>query len=333
MPRTFLLLTAVMIAFAAATTRAAEPLRWKFEAGENIGFRMTQQSKMKLNAPQGGSFETTTSQTADIVWNIEQVNADGSAKIRQNITRMQMSMAGPSQNWRIDTASDEPPQGLAATLAPVFDALVDSDYVVTMSARGEITDVEAPEKLIEALKNMPGVPADGASDEMIRQMAKQSALTLPEGPLEEGDTWNTSVTTNAPFLGDQKVETTYKYIGAREVEGNTMEVFEPSITMTAEEEGAQPAVQASLEVTDSSGEVLFNRDEGRLASSTMKQNMAIEVSTGGRTITGDIEQSVKLERKDAAELEAAASADDEASDQQAAEAEDAAEPQGVEGAE
>ncbi len=211
----------------ATLCQAAEPLQWKFQPGETTHYRLQQDSTSSI-AMEQGDVKTTMSQNIDLAWLVESVDEAGVAKVRQDIQRVRMKMTAPTgQEYAFDSNSEDRPQGFVAMMAPLFETMIAEDFVTTLSPRGEILDLDAPDKLLESLKHMPGGAA-GAGAEALRQLFRSGSFLLPEGPLEQGQTWTTRFEMPMPMIGKQVVETTYKYLGDREVGGRAMAVFVPS---------------------------------------------------------------------------------------------------------
>lgn len=278
---------------------AAEPLRWKFEGGQELPYRLVQEMEMTLKAGPAGGTATETSQTMEMVWIVESVDDDGSARMKHDIRRVRMSMTAPQgQGYEFDTASEEPPEGLATLMAPVFEAMVEEDYKVTMSPRGEITDFEAPPALIEAVKNMPGGDRSGTTDQTIQLMALQTATLLPPKELAKGESWSTSgqasSQTTLPMFGAMMIETTYRYDGPREIDGRALEVFSPTLKLTTTTLEEESTLSASLKSNASSGEILFDRSAGRLETSTIEQVMDLQMKSGQSTIAGEVKQTATV---------------------------------------
>jgi hypothetical protein len=207
---------------------------------------------------------------------------------------MKMGMPG-NQNLEYDSASEVEPAGLAALVAPMFQAMIANAIDVTMSPRGEIINVEVPEAMVDAIKNSPGAAAMGdmASKEGFQRMLEQGALTLPENVPTEGEEWTTKVEMNNPMAGKQTVETTYRYVGTRDVGGDTMAVVEPKVKMTIEGAG-QGGMTMNVKDQEATGEILFNSTEGRLDSSTMNQDMTFEIAMGDQTMEQQIKQTILI---------------------------------------
>jgi hypothetical protein len=278
--------------FAATNATAQEPLRWKLETGQKLNYNMVQDMKIGVAGGPAGDQNMTVHQVMNMIWNVVDAKEDG-ALIRQKFERVQTKMMMPPLGTiEYDSASDQAPVGLAAMLAPVYKALTEAEFELTMTPRGEIKDVKIPEKFLEALKNSPNAAALGdlATPEGFKKMMSQSALVLPENAPQAGEVSTTKSELNAPFGGKQIVETTYRYDGTKDIDGVEVAVFQPTMKMAYQGDN-----QPKIKDQESSGEILFNVDAGRMHSSKLDQKMTLEQAAGMQmTIDQSITVDVKL---------------------------------------
>ena len=293
-------LSFLCITLVAGFSRAEEPLRWKFKSGETLHYEMMQNMESSAEAGPAGNIKTGMLQTLHMTWHIDEVTPEGDAKMRQKIDRVQMKMTMPGgQVSEYDSAKDEAPQGVMAMIAPLFQAMTEGEFKLTMTSQGKITDVEPPTDMVEAMKKIPGAAAMGniASADGLKQMITQGSMELPAGDLTKGESWNTTMDMDSP-AGKQIITTTYEYVGPRVEDGNQLEVFKPSIEIeTAPGENA--LVQMSMKDQSSEGEILFNREAGRLQSTHLQQKLNMEMKVQGQTINNIIEQTVDMKFKPA----------------------------------
>jgi hypothetical protein len=216
---------------------------------------------------------------------------------------MKMTLPPPLGGFEYDTKSDAAPAGPAAMLAPMYKKMTEGEFELTMTSRGEIKDVKIPDEVLKTLQNSPGAAALGemATPEGFKKMIAQGALVLPENAPKQGEDWSTKVEVNNPMAGKQVIETTYKYVGNKDVEGVNYAVFEPTLTMTFE---GTPQLQMKVSEQESGGEILFNVDEGRLHSSKLDQKVTIDVSVGGQTMQQKIDQTIDVKVSPAGEAKA-----------------------------
>ncbi|MGL4513765.1 MAG: DUF6263 family protein [Lacipirellulaceae bacterium] len=270
---------------------AAEPIAWEWAPGDSSRYVMTQSMTMSMNAGPAGAVESKTTQAMIMGWTADEVDAESAATLRQKTERIVMKTNGPmGQGFQYDSASDDAPVGMAAMVAPMFDALVSADFTLVMLPTGEITKVELSPELGEAFDKLPG---GAMSAKMIEQMTKQGSLRFPERTVEVGEEWTNEAVIDTPQIGAMKVETTYKYLGPKEDGGRTLDAFSASVKITPPE-AKNAAVATTIESKDSSGEILFDRDKGRVVRSTIRQLMEISVSVNGQKIVNTIDQTVEM---------------------------------------
>jgi hypothetical protein len=306
-----LLIAFVALASIAATSVQAEgPLRWKFKVGEKLDYNMVQEMQMAASGaalPQ--EMKTSMRQEMNMTWDVQGVDdKTGEAVIRQKFDRVKMKMATPVGSFEYDSKSEEAPTGLGAMIAPMYKAMTEGEFEITMTSRGEVKDVKIPEQVITALKNSPNAAAMGdiASAEGFKKMISQGALILPEKAPQKGETWSTKVEMKNPAVGKQTVETTYRYVESKDIKGTMFAVIKPQLKMEFEDQPAapkpgqpqQPAAQQNMQMKikdqSSDGEVLFNIAAGRLQSTSLKQNVTIEATVNGQPIQQKIDQKIDV---------------------------------------
>jgi hypothetical protein len=293
--RLLAVLIAALLCMLPALSTAQEPLRWKFEQGQKLDYDMIQDMTIGSTGGPLGAQTMTMRQEMDMTWAVEGVNEDGDAVIRQKFDRMKIKMTLPPPLGTIeyDSKSGQAPQGPAAMLAPMYKAMTEAEFELTMTPRGEIKDVKIPDQVLAALRNSPGAAAMGdmATPEGFKKMISQGALVLPEEAAEPGKEWTTKVEVNNPMAGKQVIETTYRFQGVEEQDGTTFAKIEPELKMQFE---GTPQVQMNVSEQDSSGEILFNVDEGRLQSSNLKQNVTIDITVAGQMMQQKIDQTIEV---------------------------------------
>ncbi len=299
------LCSCLLIAIVCCSASAEDaPLVWKFQPGDEHHFQMTQDMDMEMEVGDR-TIETSMHQNMDMTWKIEQVDDQGQATMLQSIDRVRMEMQMPGQQeMDYDTDSDEAPSGFASMVAPMFEALIAEPFKVSMTPRGEIKEMEIPESLAEALKATPGAAAMGEmfSDEGFKNMLQQSSLILPEPEdLKPGYEWTTKTEMKNAAFGKLDIEATYRYLGPREVKGKTYEVF--GIAMKMDFAGGPVNVQMDIDSQESSGEIFFNHEAGRLEVSKLKQVMVMNITASGQEMTQKITQTIVLEFVDEEQVE------------------------------
>ena len=294
MPRSLLF---VPLALVAAQVWAADPLVWKWSEGEAVRYHMTQSMGMQMDAGPAGKIESSTDQAMLLRWTVDSVQEDGDAVIRQATKRVVMKTTGPQgRGFQYDTDDEEPPLGLAAMVAPMLNAMVSAPFTVSMASNGEVTDVQLTEELATAFKRLPG---GALSADMVSQLAHQCSAPLPEEELEVGMSWSHTLEVKAPQVGKMQVVNTYTYQGPREVDGKTLEAF--SVTSEISPLPSKSNIlEISISTRESSGELLFDREAGKIDRSSLTQLMDVGVTisgpAGAKTVTNQVSQTIELRR-------------------------------------
>jgi hypothetical protein len=305
----FLLAVVALGGVLAGSALAEEPLRWKFKVGEKLDYNMVQEMQMSASGaalPQ--EMKTSMRQEMNMTWDVQGVDdKSGEAVIRQKFDRVKMKMSTPVGGFEYDSKSEEAPTGLGAMIAPMYKAMTEGEFEITMTSRGEVKDVKIPEQVLTALKNSPNAAAMGdiASADGFKKMISQGALVLPKDAPKKDDTWSTKVEMKNPAVGKQTVETTYRYEGTKDIKGTKFAVIKPQLKMEFENQAAakagepqQPAAQQNMQMKikeqSSDGEVLFNIAAGRLQSTSLKQNVTIEATVNGQPIQQKIDQKIDV---------------------------------------
>ena len=106
----------------------------------------------------GQTVETSIKQTVGMTWEVDSVAEDGSARVAQTIDRIEVALKSQFADIRYDSDAEEAPEGPAATIAPLIDAMVGARIVLVMTPMGEVVDVEIPPEMVEAIRTTPARP-------------------------------------------------------------------------------------------------------------------------------------------------------------------------------
>jgi hypothetical protein len=279
----FVALTLLPDPAAAQTT-----LRYKFKEGETLKYAMDQKMKMTMNI-MGKAIEMNMDQTADMTWKIESVDSEGNAKLAIKFGRTKMSMDTPMGKVQVDSDdTNEPDDPLGKILHGVIKGMSGMAVTGKISTRGEITDIEMPEKVLKQLKNIPGADqlGDMFSPDGLKRMMGQSGLVLPKEAVAKGDNWKNKVDMKLPF-GKIVVQFDYTYDGPKE--GLEKVALKPKMTL-------EPAPNSPFAITlknqEGTGQALFDNATGRLRELTVNQTMEMELEVMGQTLTQRMVQNV-----------------------------------------
>jgi hypothetical protein len=275
MKRTAILLAVSQFLFAFVVPAQAASLAWQFTPGDVQTYRLTQSSR--LSGPTADEHKQLASveQVLDLTWKVLEVSDAGTAKISLQVTAFSLLAKGPDgQEVRFDSESTEEPQGYAAMLAPIGRRLAESPIVLTMNSQGEVTDIQLPAELAEAIKSVPGgkkFAQDGglASVEALARLG--APAELPEGEFAAGQTWSTEREVAMPVLGSAKVEFSYKI-------AEPVSEDEITIEQQMKIESAVGDEVAKFTNQKSTGTVVFDTERGRPETSVLSFEVEIDQS-------------------------------------------------------
>lgn len=283
--------TALALALAAGSAGAAE-LRWKFKAGDVLRYEMEQKTVTDIKA-NGQEVNTTLTQTIDTTWTVASVADDGTGELSQRIDRVRTKVDSNAIAFAFDSDEDKAVEGpLAEALVPTLKALVGATFRYKMSPRGELTDVRVPDGLVEKLKEVG--PKTGGnlgmySEEGLKNMIKESSLSLPADALAIGKSWTIQSKVLSPPIGTLVLDKTYRYEGpAREGERIGLEV---GITLEP-----APGGRAEVKIGEQEGKgyFLFDNEAGRVAESSVREKVQMLIKATNQELSQTIDTSTVM---------------------------------------
>ena len=307
-----LLVAFLAVGSAVATgVHAEDALRWKFKVGEKLDYNIAQEMEMAFSGgPYPVPLKVNMHQNMTLKWEVLGVDEkSGEAVIRQKFDHVVMKVTSPYGAFEYDSKSEKPPTGQAATAAQMYKPMLEGDFELTMTARGQIKNVKIPEEVLTTLKNSPVAAQMGdiATPEGFKKMMSQGALVLPNDPPKKGETWTTKADVKSPDAAKQDIETIYlyRYEGVKDVMGTTYAVIKPQLKMElaalaagandqSKTEQEKKAPQAKTTEQSSDGEVLFDIGAGRLHSSSLKVHVVMLGGSGAQAVEQTMDQTIDV---------------------------------------
>ena len=286
----FTRIAAVLTFFALSTqfhsASAQLDLRWKFRAQETIKYNVQQkmQTKMKIGDT---DVNQTMDQTMNMSWHVQSSSANGDTVMNQVVDRISMKMeGGPAGTVAFDTNNNVKSENpIINSMGEMFRQIVNQKFQVTMKPTGQITDVQVPAQLLEALRrSAAGNP--GALDETsLQQMMKQSAVMLPGQPVALRNTWNSQQSVQLGF-GTMNIKSEMTFIEV-DTTGNAIIRVVPEISVVPKPDAP---IRMTLTSSTGQGEVAFNIAQGRVAKSQLDLEMAMTIESNGQSFQQNINQ-------------------------------------------
>jgi hypothetical protein len=291
---------AACVAANAGTAQAQKMLRFKFTPGQTFKYQMVQ--TMDLSMRQGENavpMAFTTKQIMDMTWTVESVAAEGGIVIAQKTDRIQMKMqSAQGVVMEYDTASEEEPEGMARSVAPLYESMVREPIRTTLTPRGEVKDMKLPQGMLENLNKAVGQgPAGNVfSEDWMKQIGQMGVL--PERPVQPGDTWTREDSWKMPGIGEQKVESSFRYEGPETRDGKTLEKISMSMRFKPGEEKEKGMV--ALSENEAEGINYFDAESGHAVETFVKLKMKVDINVLGQQMSQDIDMNMEMKLQPAA---------------------------------
>ncbi len=268
-------------------------LRWNLKTGQKFKIETNQDQTQNITGLPMGDMEMKMNQDIFMTWEVKSVEGD-KFTVGQTITRIKMDMDSPMMQVEWDS-DDEDSGGGAVDFGAVFEPIMNQEVTFVIDSRGNVSDLDVPEDLVEAMKGasgVPGMPSPGP--DMLEQIAKSATVVFPEEAVSEESEWEHSTTQTATL--EITINSKYKYVGTEEVAGNTLCKIGVTSEIKLDSNDLPNGMTGELDEAASESEIWFNNDAGFLAKTTSKQKMVMLVTGGGQEmdVDVDVETTVKM---------------------------------------
>ena len=282
-------------AYAAPALAQDATLRYRWNKGESLTYRMTMQTSSVITGMPGINEMKVDQTMTQIMKNIvEDVAADGTTTLRQTFESVKLAMDGPMGHIEYDTAA---PSTLAnpmvQSMRQVLGAMVGESITVVQAPDGTVQKVEGGTRLVEKVtRSISEDPAAAAAtqglkammtDEALKAMMEQSFSKLPANPVKPADTWEGQLNLGNEIVG--KIRGTVKFT-LKAIEGAAdARMARIAVSLAMMQETAPPAgpngIVMKLGPSSGQGEMLFDLAKGRIQKSTMKSEMPSTITMQG----------------------------------------------------
>ena len=276
------------VAGMATTGIAQESLSWKFQPGETLRYVVVQKVDMDMSVPGEQTQKMSTNQTMDMLWKINDIGADGTAKMAQVVDRVQMSSnGGPAGNMSYDSQSKAAVDPRQKPIADAFGKIIGAEFQVSMRPSGKIDDVVVPQSLVKALTDS-GPTGSMLTEASLKEMMTQSAVSLPADAIAPGTSWETSQQVDLNF-GTMVVTSQLTYTGTKD--GMATILTKPTIDVKPKDNAL---VELKLTKSEGQGLVLFDVAKGRISKSDLKLKLDLAVTRYGKTVNMTLNQTTVM---------------------------------------
>jgi hypothetical protein len=295
-------ISAIVLAVASSVVLAGKvDLVWKFKAGDEGDYVLARNRVAKLDL-NGNEIEIGVSSTVDMHFVVKSVEGD-KATLAIKMDRLQMNVNSPIEQVAYDSAGLIP--GEESSLWPSIkgrvEKLVGSEAIVSITSKGNITEIKLPDDVIAALKEESPNPQvqrfmSGVFDTAgVKSLIKQAFVPLPEAASDVGTEWKTNEEIARPPFGKVLVDRTLTFVGEDEGSGG-YENIAISTKVAFEQSEGENAEEISLEISEQEGKgnVEFDAETGRTREMEFSQTMKMDITFGGNDVVQNLTETTTL---------------------------------------
>jgi Family of unknown function (DUF6263) len=283
---TILAATAWLLAGMTTDSARGENLRWKFKDGEVLHYTIEQKTAMTAKGTDQER-KVTRSQTIDISWTVNSVDAGGSAEITLRYDRVRVrSEMPPLMPFEFDSNNSKAAaqEGFEAETQQLK-AIVGAEVGLKMRPTGDVEDVKLPEATLKRLRDAAprGTGEGEVSEKAIKDMLLQSSPpSFPDGELEAGKTWTSKPSKMPLGFATMVVDKTFTFQGPDANKPNLLLVGVEAKVNLEPTEGAN--VKATIRKQEGRGSMSFDATIGKVTSARVTQKIDIAISVQGQTM-------------------------------------------------
>jgi hypothetical protein len=288
------LLTALLLVGQTAVAGQQVTLRWRFEPGQTLIYRMSTGNETEMP---NGMGVAVVEQIMTQRWEVIEISADGAATVQQSVDRVQMNMKSPMGNVQADSASDT-----VATdpMARMVTAMAGTGYTIVFDAAGQVQEVrgldEMRQRLLEATgqsgpmgqQAMTQMLDQIASEEGVKSMMQQGFGAFPQQPVAPGDSWDASFDMAVPMVGSLSYSNTMTFTRVEERDGARLAIIEIGGTIEIVPDASPDNPAAGMfELGDATvaGTMEWDIDRGVLHNTTQRSSMTMLIAAGGQDMS------------------------------------------------
>ena len=302
----------LVIAFLSVSQAGAQPvqLEYRWSPGESTRYELTESMRQHLSGPIESElkWQRTLGYTERL---LEQT--DQGTRIERVYEGLTVSVSRDREPpVRFDSRAPDPESAKNLFIAP-FVGLAGKSIRFTLLKNGSVADVEGAAEAIQAMflpleqgPLAPGLHAanqsPSQSDRLARQI-EQALRIIPGKSVLRGERWPVEIDHATPLSSSLSSDIVATYTGIDRSTGNAAITLDGSLNQQVDDDNPDLSglLGITLESSDLSGTLLFDAENGQIASSTMQLTTAWAV--GGGLVQGEkpmrqrIEQHAELKRR------------------------------------
>jgi hypothetical protein len=253
-------------------------IAWKLKEGERLEVKMDDVEEMTLVAL-GQNLKTEQQMVATLT--VEKLLADGSVLLSQRIDAIETRGGGPA----------------SAFMDRILNEIKGSTIKLYLDSNFSVQKLEGTEEVIKRASDKAQLPPQAAAltntlvtSTLLRPSERVFGMRMPDKPVARGDKWSQRMTSTLGALGKVTVVYEYAYRGSQD--GKEAIDVKPTLTFAFDGGGGELAAKkADLRAETAKGNILFDRQAGKLhqTSMTMRIKGTLTISAMNQDIPLEID--------------------------------------------
>jgi hypothetical protein len=270
--------------------QAQVKLEYKFTEGDKLTYKATTKTKQVLTL-QGMDIETESDQVAVSSRTVGKRRADSSTPIEDKVESLRVELSLPGgMNLTVDsTVPDAKIDNPAlAFLGEILKLAGETSYTIVLDNRNKVQAIEGIEKVLEKADKLSQPARDAIREQLnadkLKTRFEQEHGNVPDVLCRPGEPWERTEVLDVGSGQTLVFKKRYEYVGTEKKGDKTLDKI--SFKCTGAELKQDPdansplkLVKGDLKVDDSAGSLLFDRENGRVVSSTGKTRLKGEMMT------------------------------------------------------
>ena len=269
---------------------------WKaFSKKDNKFYQtLTTETEQKMKV-MGQEVKQEQKQTFYIEWTAQEPKGDD-WNVTQKIIGVKMNINIGGNTISYDSTD---PNSAANPMTDFFKALTQAELKLTINSKTmEVTKIEGAEGLIEKLggtnAQLQPLLKSILSDAALKQMAEPTWGAFPTKAVKKGSTWPKNFNLDLGGIGQYDTKYTYTVESDDKTQAKIKVEAKLEYKAPTDKKGLPFTIKsANLSSTDGVGSATFDKEKGRIESSTMKMKLAgkLDIDIAGTTTEVQLDQT------------------------------------------
>jgi hypothetical protein len=257
-------------------------LRWKFQKGQEIRYRVSQNTTIDTA---GLTVEQAVRTT--YFYAVAGVDEKGTAALTVKYEAVAIKSSGLQE---LEFDSEKHKEVPADPTAQLISRLVGRSFSLKLGPSGKVLEVAGFDKILDSLFKGSEDDAQMAaqrqalkqaySDEAMQSMMQQMFMPLPEAPAAKGDSWKTDFALQMPMVGKMRLLGTSRLADVQGTEARLEQEWKMESAPAGEPDKTPAPAPVKLTAVKGKGQATFSTERGLFLTSKTEATMVL--AAGGQ---------------------------------------------------